>query len=171
MQYFWVHRVIKYIVLKFKMKFPAYLVTLNFFMELPAFWHSHGYFFKYPCETFLKTSHTPHIAAALTTLPLSGGPVPQDSSGPSNQKRVKEHNKQFEVFTWLPNSPDADLMGSDRIHEKLTQSTKISPHIPHGTKDLLLISQYQSLKDTLRYCLTTAWLVRSLLAGKGNYQI
>jgi len=54
--------------------------------------------------------------------------------------KEQEHEKESNVYAWLPNSSNTNLIGSDGICGKQVQSTNTPPHNLQGSNYLLLMS-------------------------------
>jgi len=123
------------------------LVQSNAVQGKPASWHSCGYYFNGTilniCTDLPVTlPHLSYVAALLLRTAMDPAKTAWE--------RLREHDKETEVFIRSPNSPDINRMGSDGISGKQAQSTKTPPPNPQHPRGLLLTSQHQTLQDTFR---------------------
>ncbi|KAF7659717.1 hypothetical protein LDENG_00294150 [Lucifuga dentata] len=82
------------------------------------------------------------------------------------QEWFEEHDTEFKMLTWLPNSPDLSLRD---VLEKQVRSMQAPPHNLQDLKDLLLTSWCQIPQDTFRSLVESMpRQVRAILAARGG---
>ncbi|KAF7640777.1 hypothetical protein LDENG_00015010, partial [Lucifuga dentata] len=86
------------------------------------------------------------------------------------QEWFEEHDKEFKVLTWPPNSPDLNpIEHLWDVMEKQVRSMEVPPPYLQDLKDLLLKSWCQIPQDTFRGLVESMpQQVRAVLAARGD---
>ncbi|KAK3532871.1 hypothetical protein QTP70_001156 [Hemibagrus guttatus] len=116
-----------------------------------------------------------HVHPFMETLFPDGCGLFQQDNAPCHkaemvQEGFDDHNTQFEVLTWPPNSPDLNpIQHLWDVLDKQVRSMEARPHNLQDLKDLLLTSWCQIPQHTFRDLVESMprW-VRTVLAAKGG---
>ncbi|MCI4389452.1 hypothetical protein PGIGA_G00098170 [Pangasianodon gigas] len=114
-----------------------------------------------------------HLFMAMV-FPNGSGLFQQDNAPCHTAKIVQEwfeeHDKEFKVLTWPPNSPYLNLIEHLwDVLDKQVQSMKTPPSNLQDLKDLLLMSWCQIPQHTFRVVGKCDWLDRfSTVCSEGN---
>ncbi|KAK3525097.1 hypothetical protein QTP86_015271 [Hemibagrus guttatus] len=116
-----------------------------------------------------------HVHPFMETLFPDGCGLFQQDNAPCYKAKMAqewfdEHNSQFEVLNWPPNSPDLNpIQHLWDVLDKQVRSMKAPPHNLQDINDLLLISWCQIPQHTFRDLVEPMpRQVKAVLAAKGG---